>query len=171
MKIKFNNSTIQQFNDRGFTLLELIIVFTVIAILSTVGIASFVSYSRSQSLQSAASDLALTLDSAKSRANSQVKPSGCSGALKGYKIDIYSETTYSLSVVCPGVDSPIQTTILPDKGNIKFTVGVGTSIFFPVITGTAQGAGQIVLTGYNQSRWVCVNPGGIVKILSSSCPN
>ncbi|MCL6096138.1 MAG: prepilin-type N-terminal cleavage/methylation domain-containing protein [Patescibacteria group bacterium] len=160
--------------SKGFTLLELIIVFSVISILSTVGIASFVDYSRAQSLQSAASSLESTLNLAKSRANSQVKPSLCSTeTLSGYQVDVLSDTTYSLSVVCLGVHA-IQTTALPDNGKIKFNLGAGqttaTSIFFPIIKGGVRGAGNIVLTGYNQSKCVNVSSGGVVKVLQSVCP-
>lgn len=175
MKIRFNNSTIQQFNNRGFTLLELIIVFTVIAILSSAGIASFVSYSRSQSLQSAASDLATTLNSAKSRANSQVKPSQCSDdqILSGYKIVIdESSTKYSLYVVC-GESLLIKTTTLPDNGKITFNLVETTprSIFFPIIKGSVQGAGGIGLKGYNnESRCVSISSGGVINVLTSVCP-
>ena len=160
-------------NNLGFTLIELIVVFSIMAILSSVGIASFVSYSRSQSIQTAASNLELTLELAKSRASSQVKPSQCLGALSGYQVDILSVTTYSLSVFCPEVHL-VQTVTLPDSGNIKFDLGVGqtttNSVFFPVITSGVRGSGNIILTGYNQSRWVCIDSRGIIKTLASPCP-
>ncbi|MCL5434896.1 MAG: prepilin-type N-terminal cleavage/methylation domain-containing protein [Patescibacteria group bacterium] len=167
MKTRFNNTTIQQYNNKGFTLLELVIVFSVISILSTVGIASFVGYSRAQSLQSAASSLESTLNLGKSHANSQVKPSLCSTeTLSGYQVDILSDTTYSLSVVCLGAHT-ILTTTLPDNGNIKFNLGAGqtttTSVFFPVITSGVKGAGAIVLTGYGQTKTVTVDRVGNVK--------
>ena len=150
----------------GFTLLELIIVFTVIAILSTIGIASFVNYSRAQSLQTAAVKLASTLNLAKSSANSQVKPSQCSGTLSGYQVDILTTTTYSLSVFCPEVHL-IQTTTLPDNGNIKFNLVLGqtttTSIFFPVITSGVQGGGNIVLTAYGQAKTIKIDNEGNIK--------
>ncbi len=150
----------------GFTLLELIIVFTVIAILSTTGIASFVNYSRAQSLQSAAVKLASTLNLAKSSASSQVKPSQCSGSLNGYQIDILSTTTYSLSVFCPEVHL-IQTTTLPDNGNIKFNLDLGQtttiSVFFPIITSGVYGAGNIVLTGHSQAKTIKIDNEGNIK--------
>src|SRR3990167_1262351 len=62
-------------NKKGFTLIELLVAFVVIAVLSTIGIASFVSYSRSQALTQATNDLATTLTVARSRAQAQVKPS------------------------------------------------------------------------------------------------
>jgi prepilin-type N-terminal cleavage/methylation domain-containing protein len=162
MITKLYNQTIKQVNNRGFTLLELIIVFTVIAIISTIGTASFVNYSRSQSLQSAASILALTLSSAKSSASSQVIPDACSGkTLSGYKVVIDDppsnpSTKYSLYVVCGDpLDPPlIETLTLPDNGNIIFnldpTQTTTQSIFFTIINGGVQGAGNIVLTGYNK---------------------
>jgi prepilin-type N-terminal cleavage/methylation domain-containing protein len=153
-------------NNKGFTLLELIIVFTVISILSSIGIASFVSYSKAQSLQSAASDLALTLNSAKSRANSQVKPNDCSGALIGYKVVIgYPSTTpitkYSLYAVC-GEPLLIKTTTLPDNGKIIFDSD--KSIFFPILTGAVGGSGAIVLTGYNLTKTVTIDNVGNISI-------
>ncbi len=156
-----------KFNNRGFTLLELIIVFSVISILSTVGIASFVGYSRAQSLQSAASSFELTLNLAKSHANSQVKPSQCSTeTLIGYQVDILSDTTYSLSVVCLGVYT-LQTITLPDKGNVKFSLDLTqtttTSVFFPIITSGVKGAGTIVLVGYGQTKTITIDRVGNVK--------
>ncbi len=50
---------------RGFTIIELLVVFTVIAILSGVGIASFVSYSRSQELNQTSNDIKLFVTQAK----------------------------------------------------------------------------------------------------------
>ncbi len=151
----------------GFTFLELIIVFTVISILSTIGIASFVNYSRAQSLQTAGASLASTLNLAKSSASSQVKPNQCSNeALSGYRVDILSDTTYSLSAVCLGTYL-IQTITLPDNGNIKFNLASGqtttTSIFFPVITSGVQGGGNIVLTAYGQAKTIKIDNEGNIK--------
>lgn len=175
MKAKFKNSRDQQLSKNGFTLLELIIVFSVIAILSTLGIASFVGYSRSQSLQSAASELASTLNLAKARASSQVKPTECEGTLNGYKVmidDPYQTPSvkYSLYVVC-GESQLVKTTTLPDNGKIIFDSDNTTTslIFFPVITGIVQGAGNVVLTGYSQTRCLSISPAGVIKV-STTCP-
>ncbi len=188
MKTNFNNSAIQQLSNRGFTLhfprliksegftlLELIIVFSVISILSTIGIVSFVNYSRAQSLQTAAASLASTLNLAKSSASSQVKPNQCSNeALSGYRVDILSDTTYSLSAVCLGTYL-IQTITLPDNGNIKFNLASGqtttTFVFFPVITSGVQGGGNIVLTGHDQTKTITVNPQGIITLGKTNIVN
>ncbi len=77
----------------GFTFIELIVVFSVIAILSSVGIASFVSYSRTQQLNSSSSELVTLINLAKSRSASQIKPNNigiCSNnaTLEGYEVRI-----------------------------------------------------------------------------------
>ena len=69
------------FSEKGFTLLELIVVFSIIAILSTIGLASFVNYSKAQILQGSANDIISTLNTAKSKAASQIKPNTCLGFL------------------------------------------------------------------------------------------
>src|SRR3989344_5628569 len=60
----------------GFTLLELIIVFSVIAIVSTVGVASFVNYNKAQSLNTSYLDLVNSLNTARSYSVSQIKVGG-----------------------------------------------------------------------------------------------
>ena len=41
----------------GFTLIEMVVAFSILAVLSTIGIAAFVNYSRSQAMQQATNDL------------------------------------------------------------------------------------------------------------------
>lgn len=83
-------------NRNGFTLIELVIVIAVTGLLSTVGIASFVSFNKTQELNAAANDVVTMLNLAKSRAQSQAKPSGCSNIapvdpLLGYRVVICSQ--------------------------------------------------------------------------------
>src|SRR5438552_2940773 len=77
--------------NKGFTLVELIIVLAVLGILSASGLAAFVDYSRKSAIAAATSDVAITLQTAKSRAQSQVKPvtgSCVSQTLDGYKVTV-----------------------------------------------------------------------------------
>lgn len=153
MKTKFNNLTIQQFNNRGFTLIELIVVFSVIAILSTIGVVSFVSYSRIQTLQQATNDFVNVLNTAKARSISQIKPSQCNSAstLNGYVVIVnVAANFYTLNVVCSGITSSLSTTALPV--NVSFNSATSTppttttSIFFSVLTGGIIGAGDVVFS-------------------------
>ncbi len=157
-----HNSKVRRFrSEKGFTLLELIVVFTIIAILSTMGIASFMTYSRNQTLVQAAQSLENTIHLARSDALSQVKPSVCTGqVLNGYQIDINTlNNTYSLSVVCNGTHVVSQTTL---PTTISFSSQTtATSIFYPIISSGATGGNtKIVLTGYGNNFTINIDNNG-----------
>lgn len=64
-------------SQSGFTLIELIIVFSIITILSSIGIAGFVSYNHSQTVDTYMKEFKSTLFTARSRALSQLRDSLC----------------------------------------------------------------------------------------------
>lgn len=78
----------------GFTLIELMVVFSIMTILSAVGIAGYVNYSHSQEIDTAAKDFRGLLFTARSRAQSQLRDSSCYSSgftgqgyeLKGYQV-------------------------------------------------------------------------------------
>ena len=86
-------------SQHGFTLLELLIVFSIMVILSAVGIASFVSYSRSQSVDTAMREFKTLLFSARSRAQSQLRDSSCFSA--GFTGSGYVLQGYRVIICCP----------------------------------------------------------------------
>ena len=165
-----SNFKFQTSNLRGFTLIELIVVFSVIAILSTVGVASFVSYSKAQTLQQARNDFVTILNTAKSRSSAQVKPSSqclSNRVLEGYSVTInIPARTYSLNIVCSGIATVLSTATLPT--NVTFNAATDTppttttNIVFSVLTGGVTGTGSVVLNAYNATRTVTINSvGGI----------
>lgn len=91
-----------QKNLKGFTLIELIIVFSITVILSTIGIVGFLSFSRQQVLSNSLSDIRLYLNVAKSNAISQSKPTQCTDnqQLIGYEVLLCCDSN-SQSAVCP----------------------------------------------------------------------
>src|SRR3989344_8135047 len=104
--IKNLSSLISHLSSReGFTLIELIVVISVAAVISVIGIAAFVSYNQTQSLNTTAADIANMFSVAKSRAASGVKPTPCeSQALNGYQISInIAAKTYELNAICPPI--------------------------------------------------------------------
>ena len=173
MKTKFNNSTIQQFNNRGFTIIELIVVFSVIAILSTIGVASFVDYSRAQALQQATNDFVNVLNIAKSRAYSQNKSFNqngvtytCLGTLGGYFVKILlASNQYQLGILCSGSDilgPPItfpQNVVYTGSGGL-----VNSRVFFNVLTGGVSG-GAVIIKSYSSFKTVTVDSVGIITVL------
>lgn len=149
----------------GFTLIELIVVLSVAAVISVIGIAAFVSYNQTQSLNTAAADIANMFSLAKSRAASGVKPSTapCSvQTLNGYQISIsIVNRTYQLDAVCSSGDSLILRNTLPS--NISFGSASSPTFFFPVLTGGFTRSGTIVLSGFGKTKNIIVDPLGNVR--------
>ncbi|MGA2911509.1 MAG: prepilin-type N-terminal cleavage/methylation domain-containing protein [Candidatus Levyibacteriota bacterium] len=166
-------------SQNGFTLIELIVVFTVMAILSTIGVASFVSYSRSQALNQTTSDLVQTLNTAKSLSAAQLKSLNRSGitlqcfdyqTLHGYGVQIVNNANpkyYALYIQClnsNGQPAPITTdskwrTTLSSDITIKTNV---TSVFFPILSGGIISDGDnITLSSYGNTKTINLQNGYI----------
>ena len=157
----------------GFTLIELLVVLAIIAFVSTVTVASFVSYGKKSTLKQASLDVSSLLRDAKYRTQSQIKPSSCSGTFQGYRVAICGLTgsscntpdTYTLSLVCSGGTTLISTKTLPT--NIHFTNNGTTSrsFLFGVLTNGVIGAGAVALTGYGtDTTIITVGSGGTLSI-------
>src|ERR1035437_8596669 len=165
-----NNNGNSKCRQGGFTLIELIVVFTVIAILSTIGTASFVSYSHTQALNQAASDLVQNLNLAKSLSASQLKTFNQNGntyvqcqnqSLSGYGVYISASQAssyyhYSMYIACiteTGVMSKHPDPASSNPLQIKLPTGIvidsptNMDIFFPVLSGgiISTGGNSIVL--------------------------
>lgn len=159
----------------GFTLIEIIVVIGTLGVLSTIGIASFVSYSRTQAINSAAFDVVTSINLAKSRARTQYKPSTGTcrvPVLRGYQITIVDATTYRLEVNCEGfVDIlPGATATLPSNGNITFAAASRNKTFlFKVLSGSVQIPGglqsdTIVITGFGITKTITISSNGKIAI-------
>ena len=75
-----NNLKIKILNlkkTKGFTIIELLVVFTIIALTAGIGFVSLASYSRSQALTQAAANIKQSIDTARFNALSNVKTSSC----------------------------------------------------------------------------------------------
>lgn len=161
----------------GFTIIELIVVFSVLAIISTVGIASFVTYTNSQKLRNASLEIRTMLQQARSQSLAQVKPASC-GTLQGYVVRVccvpsgsncptcLSAGNYELDALCSSVPSGVLMTskTLPDGVSINNN---GTSQrsfqFIPISGGVVQG-GMITLDGVNgQKQIATVSATGVIQ--------
>ena len=160
---------------KGFTLIELLFVFSVFAVLSTVGVASFVTYSRAQTLSVATLDLSAMLQVAKSRASSQVKPSNCgANTLDGYRVVICglagsicpTASTYELRAVCGPTESIYATKKLPTSITFESNTSQTTSVsyMFKTISGGVDGAGKVTLRGYGNTKSITVDVTGNIHI-------
>lgn len=84
--------------QQGFTLIELIIVFSVMMILSSIGIASFVVYSHSSAVDTNMKEFKTMLFTARSRSLSQLRDSGCFA--NGFTGQGYELSGYQVVVCC-----------------------------------------------------------------------
>ena len=153
----------------GFTLIELLISFAVIGVLAAISTVSFVTYNQSQALSNSAKDIQQMLTVAKSRAQSQVKPDSCQGALLGYVFrtcgsgaECKTEGDYEVVGSCNdenGVQKYVES--LPRVGEPvkKLPSGVsfnqsslGQTYEFPILTGGVINTQPIILTGPNNAR-------------------
>ncbi len=154
-----------KFNSSGFTLLELIVVFSVIAILSTIGIVSFVSYSQTQTVEEGSQDIVAAINLARSRSLSQYKPSECvSLTLEGNRVVIVPESRiYRTEVVCSGTAFVTSSHTLPRGVDFNESETTTNSIFFPILTFGTRGAGDISVTGFGIIKTITVDAQGGVR--------
>jgi prepilin-type N-terminal cleavage/methylation domain-containing protein len=175
-------SNVHAFGKQGFTLIELIVVITVIVILSSIGMVAFVSYAHTQALDQATNDLLNSLNTAKALSLSQLKTLSKNGQshaclssenLVGYGISINtSNNTYSLYMTCSSSGDfntdAWKTTLV---NNITFNSSSTniSSVFFPVLTGgiVTKGSGNadtIVLTSYSMTKTISIT-NGYMKVM------
>ncbi len=146
--------------SNGFTLVELIVVFSVMATLSAVGIVGLSNYNRQTALQRSIVDLVDTLNAARSRALSQVKPSECGvNPLEYYKVDLVNKKTYQLEAICGG-----STHLIYEKkiyGPIEFSSSdEGHFIEYPVLKGSISEFRSSPLTQFSPTRIVLTDSSG-----------
>jgi prepilin-type N-terminal cleavage/methylation domain-containing protein len=175
--------TARMFNKKGFTLIELVVVFTVIAILSTIGTVSLVSYSLVQALNQVTSDLLQTLNTAKSLSASQLKSLSKNGktlqcldsqTLGGYGVRINTtQNYYALYIQCVANSVSVQNTSsewqtsLSSNGDIVFDSATNIAdVFFPILSGgiITKGSGNadtIAIKSYGQTKKISLKNGYI----------
>jgi len=161
------NKTARKFSpSEGFTLIELVVAFSIMAILGTVGIASFVSYSRSQSLQQATNDLTMTINTARAKSLAQVSNicSG-SGVFNGYDV-VISTNSYNLNAECSGSNVLIKSTPFPTGVSLHNPPSPPITITFAVLSGgvtVTPTAANIQIDGVSGSKKFTIDSGGNIQ--------
>lgn len=147
--------------QKGFTLIELIVVFSVVGLISVLGIASFVEYSRTQAVATAAAEVETVLQTARSRATSQIKPSSCEDKqLEGYQVVVTSTTAYELQVVCNGIDYTVDARTLGE--NLSFSSL--PTFYFHILSAGVSGAGVLEIDGYGKTKSITVTTTGSIAV-------
>lgn len=153
----------------GFTLIEILVTISLIGILSSVGIASYIGFSRSQQVLQTARKVVQDLRLAQSMAANNQKPQSPAlcGTLSGYTFRI-SGNNYYIDVNClnPVYDNLYRTDTIPSG----FTHTGFNKVFFQILnrgitcTPNADPC-QLTINGNNLSKIVNVGTGGAIKIV------
>lgn len=148
--------------SRGFTMIEMLVVFGLIGFLTVTGLNAFFSYSQNQDYKTAVSDVVYMLNFLRSRAISQAKPPVCATAtLDGYEFRYAnSGTSYTTYVRCGGNYHLLESKTLPT--NVTF--GTSTTTFFNVTTGTINAVRDIPMSGYGKSNTIRIETTGVVSV-------
>lgn len=133
---------------KGFTIIELMVVITIIIILSGMSFAAYFTFSQKQAALNDARNMETVLRRVQSLAKNRVYPVGCASGLTGYRVftncGVYGEScqTVSAGAVCAGVEMPtivgeqvLAEAFFSDEINILFNAGSGsvnTPITLPI---------------------------------------
>jgi len=123
---------------RGFTLIELMVVISIVLILIVGAVAKYNEYSEKEKVRQAALKFMTDVRLAAAKATSGVKPSVCStNTLTGYKLEFpvsCSNACYEVTPVCTPVSG---TTLRVELANTVRVSSTNSSIYFlPVVGGT-----------------------------------
>ena len=128
---------------KGFSLIEILVSITILAIMSTVGIASYRNTARNQALLADVDQIIQILNIAKTNVNSGKKVS-CSSSLAAWQVSFLG-SSYKLQEVCVvGPLSDYATYNLSSKN----TTNITTITFYPL--GKGATAGTITLSPANK---------------------
>jgi prepilin-type N-terminal cleavage/methylation domain-containing protein len=145
----------------GYTLIELLVVITIMGLLVGGGIASYIHFNERQTVLAAGKQFLLTLRSAQSKANSGIKPTGCT-TLRGYNVTgSNGSSSYALTAVCSNNAAIAVSTFSLGTG---ITFGSAVNITFFGLAGGASGTtGTITIASGQSTYTLIVNTSGDVS--------
>ncbi|HUV43037.1 MAG TPA: type II secretion system protein [Patescibacteria group bacterium] len=152
----------------GFTLIEILVVVSVMAILFSLGLAQYMKFNRQQILEQAILELKTDLTDARSKALSGKKE--CTeGVFDGVLVD-FSPGNYVLYSSCGGgLDLKLISDTQLSSG-VKITESPEDGILFKPITGGTdiqeESGATITLSGYGTTKNLEVYPDGKIDLIS-----
>lgn len=143
----------------GFTIIELLIVISIVGILAALGLASYVDFNRSQIVSQAAAKIVQDLRLAQSLAANNVKPEDCS-TLESYSF-ILSGNSYEITSDC-------STSVMVNSGfvpNNLQLVGFSTVKFKVLSHGVeTTGGSSLAVSGFGKTKTIIVGEGGEINV-------
>jgi len=150
----------------GFTLVELLITISILAILFSIGVAQYLKFNRRQFVRQAALELKTNLTHAREMALSGKKE--CPGAFDGVLVKAIDDERYEVIASC---NNGADTTRIGDE--YKFYQGITSGgledpgiLFKPLTGGTNLDVDKtITLTGFGNTDRVKVFPSGNIELV------
>lgn len=158
---------------KGYTLVELLIVVSLVGILSAVGVASYISFNRNQVVLQTAKKVVQDLRLAQSLAANNQKPLQSDGTLDpacemlvNYAFEVDSATSYHLQLNCSNnytPQSPVKSVELPS--GMTFNTSALSVKFLPLQKGiVSSGPLTLQVMGFNKTKIITIDPGGAINV-------
>jgi prepilin-type N-terminal cleavage/methylation domain-containing protein len=157
--------------SRGFTLIEILLVFSIVSILSVATVFAYSSFNTKQQLNNSSQDVLILIHTAKAKAQAQISPSLCTslmsyqvmrcGAGPVCKTPGADATTYELQAVCSSGSYAVDTKTLAP--NVTFDSSSATTVSFNVLTGGANAGAFIIKNGSN-TRTITISSYGQITL-------
>ncbi len=148
--------------QKGFTLVELLIVMGLLFVTISAGMVSFSQFSTRQVLDSAVLDMKSNLNSIRSNAVSQLMSGSCSSLLQRYSIKFINTDTFEFWVYCNSTSYLLKRQRL--STGVVFDSGTSSEISFSVSSGISSG-GIIRLRGSGVTKSIQVDTAGNIREL------
>ncbi len=149
----------------GFSLVELLITLSIIALLFSLGLTQYNRFNRRQVLIRAKDNLVSELRLTQAKSLAAEKPDDCGvNPLVGHKLEFTSNQSYQIVAVCGGVLSVVKDGMSLPIGVIKDS-GPDEILFKVLSQGIdIDGEQQIIITDdFGQSQTVTINNVGEIK--------
>lgn len=144
----------------GFTVVELLIILSLIALLFTLGVAQYNRFNRSQNLTKAKDELISNLRLAQGKAMAGEKPEVCMETLSGHKLKFIDNSHYKIVAVCVE-EVDIKTDITLPTGVTK--QAGSDEIFFRVLSQGIESDISLILSGFGETKTITINTAGEIK--------
>lgn len=148
----------------GFTLVELLVVASIMAILFSLSTAYYNQFNRSQILNQAVLELKNNLRLAQSMALTGEKPSsGCASplTLDGYQVN-FSANLYRIQAKCSGALAGTEK-VFNLSSAVAFQPVPAVPVLFKVLAGGVTGSGPITLSAFGTTKTVTVTSTGEIR--------
>jgi prepilin-type N-terminal cleavage/methylation domain-containing protein len=155
-----------KWKQNGYTLIEILVVLTIIGLLFNFGYVSFRDFSRRQAVAGAAKTIQGDLRLAQENATSGQKPSGCNTTLDSYGFNVQSSSRYTIEANCAATPPIVKDVTLasgiaisnPSPNPLQFKIlGQGTNI------GDTDWTLTLTQAGTGNTATVTVTSGGEIK--------